>query len=135
MLEVSTKTANKKWADTDNWVTLKVCEIKSGKCCSVALDDRGINDMKVNAINYYNTEAELGDCYMWEFNGEIEATLSLAGNDGWFVEWAKLKTSNKNSPATCSYNTWLDGDSANYKSSETRPCTYGKFNLCAYHNK
>ena len=93
MLEVATKTADKKWADTDNWVTLKVCEIKTGKCCSVALDDRGINDMKVNAINYYNTEAELGSCYKWEFNGEIEATLSLAGNDGWFVEWAKLKTS------------------------------------------
>ena len=128
LVDVAIKTGDKKYADTDDWVTLKVCDVNGEDCCRVALDDKGVNDMKKGAINYYTTKEEMGDCHNWNFNSNINLTFSIDGTDGWFVEWAEIRSradaslSSTSFTRICRFDKWLDDNS---KVSST--CKNGKF--------
>merc|ERR1719474_460651 len=110
---VGIRTGSQGFYGTENWVTLTLCQVNHEKCCSMDLDD-----LTVDTTNRYSSKAELGSCYGAELNGEIEATVSIDGNnmfgfnDGWYVEWVNLyrKNNGRWSRGDCFFKTWIDGD-------------------------
>ena len=82
------------------------------------LNKEGVDDMKIGATNYYNTDNELGDCFRWNFSGNAEVTVSTFGTDGWYVVWVRIKANAAGGSGiftnTCPFNTWVDYDYYNY---------------------
>merc|ERR1712038_119737 len=53
--------------------------------------------------------------------GQLTATLSKGGSDGWYVEWAQIKKIGGDS-YTCMFNVWMD-DASGYSRVATSDCT------------
>ena len=120
--ELQTKTATTDHANTDDNVTMEVCN-KEGKCCTTILDDPAVNDREKGNIDKFAGASLLGDCFGLSFNGDLTATLTKDNSDGWFVEWAKIKFDDSRS-YTCNFNTFLD-NSGKYSNSMTVNCDKG----------
>jgi len=123
--EISTKTGGMRSADTDDAVSMTVCDA-SDNCCTTALDNPGFDDRKKGALNTYSDETVLGDCGSSSISnhllrGQLTATLSKDGTDGWYVEWAQIKTFGGAS-FTCMFNVWMD-DASGYSREATSDCT------------
>ena len=93
-----------------------------GQCCTTILDDPAVNVRKNGNIDKF-AGARLGDCSDQSFYGDLTATLTKDGSDGWFVEWAKIKFDDSRS-YTCNFNTFLD-NSGKYSNSMTVNCDKG----------
>ena len=100
---------------------MEVCNWR--KCCTAVLDDPAGNDREKGNIDKYASASLLGDCFGHSFYGDLNATLTLDGSDGWFVEWAQIKFDNSRN-YTCNFNTWLD-NSSRYNKSMTVDCYEG----------
>eukprot|EP00092_Neocalanus_flemingeri_P090264 GFUD01114316.1.p1 GENE.GFUD01114316.1~~GFUD01114316.1.p1 ORF type:complete len:634 (+),score=101.08 GFUD01114316.1:195-1904(+) len=103
---------------------MQVCDMK-GRCCTTALNDPAVNNQETGNVDTFSSDM-LGDCSDGNFYGDLTATLSKDGSDGWFVEWAEIKLDDGRFH-TCMFNSWLDNDpNYDYTNSVTVNCDEGK---------
>eukprot|EP00092_Neocalanus_flemingeri_P012987 GFUD01013997.1.p1 GENE.GFUD01013997.1~~GFUD01013997.1.p1 ORF type:complete len:1217 (+),score=231.72 GFUD01013997.1:486-3653(+) len=99
---------------------MQVCDMK-GRCCTTALNDPAVNNQETGNVDTFSSDM-LGDCSDGNFYGDLTATLSKDGSDGWFVEWAEIKLDDGRFH-TCMFNSWLDNDpNYDYTNSVTVNC-------------
>ena len=70
-------------AGTDDNVNITVCD-SSDNCCTSVIDNPG-DDRKVKAVNTYSDQTVLGECSSMRMKGQLRATLSKDGSDGWYL--------------------------------------------------
>ena len=102
---------------------MEVCNTK-GQCCSTPLADPSKDDREKGKVDKYDTASMLGECFNTNFWGDLTATLSKDGSDGWYVDWAAIKFGSGRS-FTCTFNNWLDNDTG-YSNNMTAGCTEGR---------
>ena len=121
---MSSKTNSREYAETDDTVTAKICN-DYDECCTFSLDNKKIDDFKKGALDKFTDPTTLGNCYGLSTKGLFTTTLTLSGNDGWYVDFLQIDFANGAS-YTCMLNSWLDGDTPSYSPSATRACYEGK---------
>ena len=70
-------------AGTDDGVNMTVCDA-ANNCCTSVLDNPG-DDWKKGAVDTFSDQTTLGDCSSMRLKGQLTATLSKDGSDGWQV--------------------------------------------------
>ena len=123
--EIWTSTADRRWASTNDEISIEVCS-RRGECCSTILNDpKGATPFRRGNTDKFGSWL-LNDCFGADFWGSgITATLSKNGTDGWFVDWAEIKFADGRS-YTCTYGQWLDYGNGN-TNTRTASCEQGNF--------
>ena len=125
--EIWTQTSTRKDADTDDAVTIQVCQM-SANCCTSVLDDPDKNDHELGALGKYSNSL-LGECENTYGQGQLAVTLEKDGSNGWYVDWVRILL-DKGSSYTCSFDLMLDNDHDNgYYETITLNCDQGKYML------
>ena len=95
----------------------------SGACCSTALDDDLPREK--GEVDTYGP-GKLGECSNFEVGvGEFHLTVTTSDEDGWFIEWAKVKLAGGAS-FTCYYNGFIKNKNP-VPPSRTAKCLKGEF--------
>ena len=109
--EISTRTGEREWANTNDKVTIVLCDTK-GLCCKSTLSNLAKDSQERGNVDTYNTTTMLGECFGFNIWGDLTATLAKDGSDGWYVEYAEIKFGEKRG-YTCNFNNWLDNSEDN----------------------
>ena len=117
--EISVKTGSMKWADTDDKVSITICDA-SENCCTTPLNKPG-NDRVKGAVDVYTNPDNLGACSGVAMNkGDLTVTLAKERSDGWYVDWAEIKLA-RGMSYSCLFDLWLV-DNTGYSRSKTVQC-------------
>ena len=102
--EISVKTGSMKWADTDDAVSITICDA-SENCWSTRLNKPG-NGRAKGAVDVYFNPDKIGACNDVAMGkGDLSVTLEKVKSDGWYVDWAEIKIARGMS---CLFDLWLD---------------------------
>ena len=120
-MAISTKTESRRSADTNDNVSMTVCDT-TGSCCTSVLNNVG-NDRKRGHVDTYTDPSVLGECFTTHMKGQLNVTLTKDRTNGWYVDWAQVSLA-RGISFTCMFNSWLD-DSTGYSNQMTVQCDEG----------
>jgi len=118
--EVRTKTDSQNYANTNDNVFIKICDSGDNCCQSASLDNTDKDDFEKSAVDQFSESNMLGSCSNIILYGDITATLSKDGDDGWYPKWSQIILNN-GTEFICNFDLWLDSDTG-YSNSKTVPC-------------
>jgi len=115
--ELVIKTSARNSAGTGDNVNLKICN-SATNCC-----EANLGNPNKGATEKISDPVILGSCFNTDLAGDITATLSKDGSDGWYPEWVQIIPHHGRS-LRCAFNLWLD-DASGYSTNKTVPCDDG----------
>ena len=111
------KTADRGNAGTNDNVHIKICN-SAANCC-----EANLGHPRQAALEKISDPAILGSCFNTNVAGDISATLSKDGTDGWYPEWVQI-IPHQGRSFRCAFNLWLD-DASGYSTNKTVSCDDG----------
>eukprot|EP00092_Neocalanus_flemingeri_P104760 GFUD01134224.1.p1 GENE.GFUD01134224.1~~GFUD01134224.1.p1 ORF type:complete len:1144 (-),score=169.25 GFUD01134224.1:293-3652(-) len=116
VIEISTKTGMIVDAETDDNVSIEICD-QSGNCCTASLNDPDVDDRERGNVDFHSSPQNLGSCLNTKMTGDLTATLQKEGSNEWNVEWVQIMLASGRS-FTCSFKLWLFRGFSNSKSAQ-----------------